>query len=763
MRSTARIAAALAAAVVVASSIQAQTVVRGPYLQLGTPTSVVVRWRTDVPTDSRVRFGMTTALGSEVTDAAQTTEHVVTVSGLNPETQYYYGVGTTTLTLASGSTYFFRTSPPVGTRKPTRVWVLGDSGQSNVGSRKVRDAYYAFTGARHTDLWLMLGDNAYNSGTDSEFQNGLFQNYFETMLRKSVLWPSFGNHDGFSADSATQTGPYYDIFTLPAQAEAGGVASMTEAYYSFDYANIHFVCLDTSETSYTPGSPMLTWLAADLAATAQQWVVAFMHHAPYTRGSHSSDEEADLIAVRENICPILETHGVDLVLCGHTHSYERSMLINGHYGLGATFGSQHVVDGGDGQVGGDGAYRKPAVWRAPNAGCAYVVMGASAILEPHGTFDHPAMVYSEVSLGSLVLDVDGDQLDLRFINSIGATRDHFTMVKGPVSAVDQQHPLVTPLSTWKYHDLGQNLGTAWRTPGYDDSSWASGPGVLGFGEPYVTTIVSYGPNPANVWRTTYFRTTFTLPFDPALAASVRLHANYDDGFVAWLNGQHAAHSASLPYVSPSYNQFAASHEGGAYEIFEVPPGQLVAGTNVLAVEVHQSAANSDDLVWDGSLECDAFVPLLGAPATGNAGPGGAPANVVLLNGSSGGTARGIDVATAAQLVIGVSPPPPASSSHFALFAKVGTPTALDAFALPFGIGTTCFPPSLLVPPSPDLLFLASSFGLDPTLIFPATPAPWSVTVPAGLPPGFTAAIQGVIHDASSAYRVTNGILVTVTP
>ena len=64
--------------------------------------------------------------------------------------------------------------------------------------------------------------------------------------------------------------------------------------------------------------------------------------------------------------------------------------------------------------------------------------------------------------------------------------------------------------------------------------------------------------------------------------------------------------------------------------FAVPTNALVLGNNVLAVEVHQTSVSSSDLVWDGGIDCDAFVPLLDAPAVGNAG-----ADVLLLNGSGG--------------------------------------------------------------------------------------------------------------------------------
>jgi hypothetical protein len=81
----------------------------------------------------------------------------------------------------------------------------------------------------------MLGDNAMPTGIDSQYQTKVFEIYQE-MFRKSVVWPTIGNHDAATASSPNQNGPYYEIFTLPTAGEAGGVASGTEAYYSFDYA-----------------------------------------------------------------------------------------------------------------------------------------------------------------------------------------------------------------------------------------------------------------------------------------------------------------------------------------------------------------------------------------------------------------------------------------------------------------------------------------------------------------------------------------------
>ena len=177
-------------------------VTRGPYLQLGTSDSIVVRWRTDVATDSKLKYGTTPGdLNQEVESDQLTTEHELVVPDLLPDQRYYYSVGTSDEVLAGGDeNHFFDTAPLVGTSKPLRLWVLGDSGEADANAMAVRDAYYDFTGSQHTHLWLMLGDNAYPSGTDADYQAALFDMYPE-MLRKSVVWPTLGNHDAVSSDS----------------------------------------------------------------------------------------------------------------------------------------------------------------------------------------------------------------------------------------------------------------------------------------------------------------------------------------------------------------------------------------------------------------------------------------------------------------------------------------------------------------------------------------------------------------------------------
>jgi len=449
-------------------------VTRGPYLQVGTPTGLVVRWRTDTAMDSRVLYGVDpAALTSSATDPAPTIEHSVTLAGLQPGTRYYYAIGSSSAVLAGGDpSYSFITSPPVGATVPARVWVVGDSGTANASALAVRNAYVAFASSTPTNLWLMLGDNAYPDGSDTDYQSAVFDMYPE-MLRQSVLWPTLGNHDGITADSATQTGPYYDLFTLPKNGEAGGLPSGTEAYYSFDYANIHFICLESFETNRTTAGAMLTWLQQDVLSTNQPWMIAFWHHPPYSKGSHDSDTEVELMEMRQYALPILEQAGVDLVLSGHSHSYERSFLIDGHYGLSSTFNNTMKKNGGDGRVDGQGAYRKAGAGLAPHEGAVYVVAGSSG-QTGGGPLNHPAMYLSLNMLGSLVLDVNDKQIDAKFLDSGGALRDYFTLLKGqpitPVADFDAAPKTGTVPLQVAFTDRTALSPSAWAWDFEDDGS-----------------------------------------------------------------------------------------------------------------------------------------------------------------------------------------------------------------------------------------------------------------------------------------------------
>lgn len=410
-------------------------VIRGPYLQKGTNTSEVIQWRTSSNTDSYVWYGNSPDnLTEMVTVAGSRSDHIVEISSLNPNTTYYYAVGDNTGPAEGGTAdYYFKTAPQIGTNQPITAWVLGDCGTADGNQQAVRDAYYNYIGNNHTDMILMLGDNAYNSGWDAEYQGAIFDMYDEK-LRNTMTWSCPGNHDyygegGLNAD-------YYDIFSFPSQGEAGGLASNTEKYFSFDYGNLHVISLDSYDENHDISSPMLTWLENDLAATLQDWIVVIFHHPPYSKGSHDSDTENRLIEMRTNVIPICEAYGVDLVLSGHSHAYERSRLINGHYQGSETYSAAiHDIDSGDGRVDGTGVYQQ----NTNQEGTVYIVTGsAGKISGMEGT--HPIMYYSDNILGSTILEVNGGQMDIKFLTGTGVLEDYLTLQKNGVPTLGWTHP-----------------------------------------------------------------------------------------------------------------------------------------------------------------------------------------------------------------------------------------------------------------------------------------------------------------------------------
>ena len=156
----------------------AAAVIRGPYLQQGATNSVVVRWRTDLPTDSVVRYGVSVEnLPGLASDSGLNTEHILKLSGLDTDTRYYYQLGTSSGWFQMDTNDFFFTSPPVGIPKSVRIWAIGDAGTATAEQAAVRNAYSAYNGAHRTDLFLMLGDNAYDTGLDIEYQAAVFNMY----------------------------------------------------------------------------------------------------------------------------------------------------------------------------------------------------------------------------------------------------------------------------------------------------------------------------------------------------------------------------------------------------------------------------------------------------------------------------------------------------------------------------------------------------------------------------------------------------------
>jgi acid phosphatase type 7 len=433
---------------------QAQTLIRGPYLTMNTSSSIHILWNTNVPCKGNVRYGISpNAMSAIVYQNQLSIHHDVLLTNLLPSTKYYYAIAAPNVNLQGDSANYFITAPIASAsyEKPIRIWAVGDVAKQTQQQLDVRNSFEKYNDSNYIDGWIMLGDNAYNSGLDAEWQNGFFNYYQNNITKHTPLWPCLGNHE-YANDSAlrrTHNIPYFDIFSLPAQAEMGGIVSNSERYYSFNYGNIHFVHLDSYgldsvngnfySLSDTLQSPQITWLKQDLQANQLLWLIVSFHHPPYTMGSHNSDAESDLVAIRTNVIPILERYNVDLVLNGHSHVYERSNFVKNHFGFESTFNSfTHIRQIGNGRY--DGSPNSCAYLKSnysissSDSGTVYSVIGSGSAIPatPQLTWPHNAMSYSNsTENGSMLITVEGNRLNAKWISTdtMHVVKDQFTILK----------------------------------------------------------------------------------------------------------------------------------------------------------------------------------------------------------------------------------------------------------------------------------------------------------------------------------------------
>jgi hypothetical protein len=166
-------------------------------------------------------------------------------------------------------------------------------------------------------------------------------------------------------------------------------------------------------------------------------------------------------------------------------------------------------------------------------------------------------------------------------------------------------PALSPLgANWKYLDNATEQGTAWRAPGFDDTSWSNGVARLGFGPDAaaITTIRRFVPGSTTVQGTNfYFRRVFTVA-DPTAFAEVQFRYQRDDGCIIYLNGVQLF-TNNMPPPPITANTFASTTISGAVATQQFwtnrfPASVLQSGPNLLAVEVHQSTSTSSDIAWE---------------------------------------------------------------------------------------------------------------------------------------------------------------------
>ena len=280
-------------------------IARRPYIQNVSSTSAAILFTTREPrTEATLRVtepaGVTRDVATEL-DAADATgrQRRALLRGLRPATVYCYQLLDWTEPVG------FRTAPAPGTSAGVRFIAFGDSGgESRELVRHEMDAV-------SFDLMLHVGDIAYMRGTLSEFESTFFDTY-AGLIAHFPIFAASGNHEHYTSDAA----PYREVFELP----DNGAPYGTERWFSFDWGDIHFVALDTERV----GAEQAEWLERDLSLTSLGWKIVYMHKPPFSSGAHGSS-----LDVREAFSPLFERFGVQLVLAGHDHDYERTLPIGG--------------------------------------------------------------------------------------------------------------------------------------------------------------------------------------------------------------------------------------------------------------------------------------------------------------------------------------------------------------------------------------------------------------------------------------------------
>lgn len=329
----------------IAAAAGQATLLRLPYVQNVTPTALTIVWTTVEDGASEVRYG--TSDLSMVAPASSTYfttpaaapydryyVHEATLSGLAPDTVYQYKIFTNGADLTPGGVVQVRSGKPASAQS-FRFAVLGDSGD---GSQNQKDVAARLLQIQ-PNLVVHSGDMIYNQATYDGFETKFFQIY-KDLIKGTWFAPTMGNHDVTYNNGKSFT----DVFVNPPNATN---PAERELYYSFDYGNAHFVILNNYFAMATVGSAQYNWLRADLAASNQFWKFVFFHEPAYS--TDSKQRARDNAAIVQNLVPLFEQYGVDIVFSGHWHYYERMKpLLRGQVSTIEAGGVVYVITGGGG-------------------------------------------------------------------------------------------------------------------------------------------------------------------------------------------------------------------------------------------------------------------------------------------------------------------------------------------------------------------------------------------------------------------------------
>ena len=519
----------------------------------------------------------------------------------------------------------------------TRFAVIGDfsAGQPE---KDVSDLVKSWNPA----FVVTVGDNNYPDGAASTIDANIGQYYHQYITPykgtygagpgdgQNHFWPALGNHDWVAANAQ----PYLDYFALP----------NNERYYDVQQGNIGLFVVDSDPhepDGNTSTSTQGTWLKNELAASTAKWKLVFFHHPAYTSGISGGATSMRW--------PFAQW-GATAVLAGHDHVYERLSENGFPYftdGLGgeSVDGFSKTDPGSQVRYAGDyGAMLVTAddtsitfqfYTRAGTLIDTYTVGSVTGPAAPT-TLSATAASNSQINLAwadnstnetGFKIERSTDNLHFTQVATVGANvttykdtglsagTPYYYRVRATNSAGDSAYTTTATATTqfgvtfipagdtWKYLDNGSDQGTAWRGPSFSDATWKTGRAQLGYGDGDETTIVGFGSNANNKFVTTYFRRTFSVS-SPSSVTALNLNLIRDDGAVVYVNGTEVFRN-NMATGTVGYRTLASQAVGGTDESAWYPAAVskslLVAGTNVVAVEIHQADVTSSDISFDFQL------------------------------------------------------------------------------------------------------------------------------------------------------------------
>ncbi|MHA1691241.1 MAG: metallophosphoesterase, partial [Candidatus Heimdallarchaeaceae archaeon] len=271
-------------------------------------TTMTFTWRTAEITGSIVQYGIQDVLENEVS-GIDAIWHVVEATNLQSDTVYKYRVG-------NGESWSDEYNFKTGRSDGARFIAWGDSRTNRDERVKIVNAVSKI----NYEFSVFDGDLVGAGREIGQWYDWLKD--FTPAIRETPFMPVLGNHEKNHSH-------YYNIFSLPGR----------EEFYSFNYGPVHFVALHTCVEDYGGSlDEQAEWLRNDLDAHSEYpWTIVVQHRPPYSSSVryHNGDTE-DLLTT---LVPIYEEYGVDMVIAGHDHWYERLESNNVSYVVAGSSGA----------------------------------------------------------------------------------------------------------------------------------------------------------------------------------------------------------------------------------------------------------------------------------------------------------------------------------------------------------------------------------------------------------------------------------------